>query len=189
MCLGLATGYREPADKKECTYADLKQIHFPENIIDTELTSDDFLKALEYVKEYEKAIKEEQAIVNNGDEFHIEALKVCEVVKQALVIATKAIEDYNRQQAEIERLEEENRLLSENADTAFQDGLNEAQDLYAEQIKGEIKDEAIKEFAERLKEKIYIARFNLSRKNEFSVTTIDPAEIDSLLKEMVGEDK
>lgn len=84
MCLGLATGYREPADKKECTYADLKQIHFPENIIDTELTSDDFLKALEYVKEYEQAIKEEQDFLKNGDEFHVEALKVCEVVKQAL---------------------------------------------------------------------------------------------------------
>lgn len=84
MCLGLATGYREPTENKERTYADLKQTHFPENKIDTEITSDDFLKALEYVKEYEQAIKEEQDFLKNGDEFHVEALKVCEVVKQAL---------------------------------------------------------------------------------------------------------
>ena len=41
-------------------------------------------EALDWVEDYEKVIKEEQAIVNNGDEFHVEALKVCEVVKQAL---------------------------------------------------------------------------------------------------------
>ena len=57
----------------------------------------------------------------------------------------------NRQKAEIERLNIENEILSKNADTAFQDGLNEAQDLYAEQVKAEIKAEAIKEFAVRLK--------------------------------------
>ena len=56
--------------------------------------------------------------------------------------------------AEIEKLQKENYLLSENADTAFQDGLNEAQELYALQVEGEIKSEAIKEFAERLKEEI-----------------------------------
>ena len=84
MCLGLATGYREPTENKERTYADLKFTHFPENKIDTELTSEDFLKALEYVKEYEKAIKEEQAFLNNGDEWHIKALQVLEVVEQAL---------------------------------------------------------------------------------------------------------
>ena len=52
---------------------------------------------------------------------------------------------------EIARLKLENEILSKNADTAFQDGLNEAQDLYAEQVKAEIKSEAYKEFAEHLK--------------------------------------
>lgn len=56
----------------------------------------------------------------------------------------------NRQREEIERLQKGNKLLSENADTAFQDGLNEAQELYALQVEGEIKSEAIKDFAERL---------------------------------------
>ncbi len=48
--------------------------------------------------------------------------------------------------AEVERLRRENEILSKNADTAFQDGLNEAQDLYREQVKSEISAEAIKEF-------------------------------------------
>ena len=67
------------------------------------------------------------------------------------------------QKEEIVRLEYENEILSKNADTAFQDGLNEAQDLYAEQIKDEIKSEAIKECAERLKEKVENVRKKYQR--------------------------
>lgn len=40
--------------------------------------------------------------------------------------------------SEVEQLRLENQILSQNADTAFQDGLNEAQDLYAEQIRSEV---------------------------------------------------
>lgn len=83
----------------------------------------------------------------------------------------------NRQKAEIERLNIENEILSKNADTAFQDGLNEAQDLYAEQVKAEIKSESIKEFAVRLK---------CGVPQETGV--IRCSDIDNLLKEMVGED-
>lgn len=50
----------------------------------------------------------------------------------------------------IKKLKQENIILSRDADTAFQDGLNEAQDLYAEQVKTEVKSEAIKEFARKL---------------------------------------
>ena len=60
-----------------------------------------------------------------------------------------------QQKAEIKRLKTENKILSKNADTAFQDGLNEAQDLYREQVKHEAKAEAIKEFADRLKEQTH----------------------------------
>lgn len=63
-------------------------------------------------------------------------------------IVTDALNLINRQQAEIERLKRENKILSINADNAFQDGLNEAQDLYAEQVKNEVRAEAIKEFAD-----------------------------------------
>lgn len=80
------------------------------------------------------------------------------------------------QKEEIVRLEYENEILSKNADTAFQDGLNEAQDLYAEQVKDEIKSEAIKEFAERLKKELGFGHY------------IQPDQIDNLVKEMVGEE-
>ena len=59
-----------------------------------------------------------------------------------------------RQKAEIERLKRENEILSVNADTAFQDGLNEARDLYATEVENEIKAEAVREFADKLKENI-----------------------------------
>ena len=47
--------------------------------------------------------------------------------------------------SEVEQLRLENSILSQNADTAFQDGLNEAQDLYAEQIKTEVAREIFEE--------------------------------------------
>lgn len=65
-----------------------------------------------------------------------------------------ALDLINRQKAEIKSLKREAAILSENADSAFQDGLNEAQDLYASQIRGEARAEAIKEFAEAYKEQI-----------------------------------
>ena len=72
---------------------------------------------------------------------------VREIVKNAFNLI-------NRQKAEIERLKRKNEILSVNADTAFQDGLNEARDLYATEVENEIKVEAVREFAERLKENI-----------------------------------
>ena len=48
------------------------------------------------------------------------------------------------------------------------------------------KSEAIKEFAEKIKSKIYTAHFG-SIKKGFTVTTINPSDIDNLVKEMVGE--
>lgn len=84
-------------------------------------------------------------------------------------------ETIHRQASEIEKLNIENEILSINADTAFQDGLNEAQALYAEQVKDEIKSEAIKEFAVRLK---------CGVPKETGV--IRCSDIDNLVKEMVG---
>ncbi len=45
-------------------------------------------------------------------------------------------------------MQKENKILSRNADTAFQDELNERRELFTPEIKAE----AYKEFAERLKE-------------------------------------
>ena len=93
-----------------------------------------------------------------------------------------ALDLINRLQAENERLTKENTILSQNADTAFQDGLNEAQDLYAEQVKTEIKAEAYKEFAEKVK-KNQRKLFNyIYSEDGFG------AIVDNLLKELVGDD-
>ena len=82
----------------------------------------------------------------------------------------------NRLQADIERLKNKNEILSINADTAFQDGLNEAQGLYAEQVKAEV----IKEFAERLKDESFVD-------DGYYCDIVLVDDIDGLLKAMVGD--
>ena len=84
---------------------------------------------------------------------------------------------------------EEARWLLENGVkiTAFQDGLNEAQDLYAEQVKTEIKHEAYKEFSERLKERaeteIYEDYEPSGKPIYYKYQMVDVDEIDNLVKE------
>ena len=78
------------------------------------------------------------------------------------------------------RLLKENQILSTNADTAFQDGLNEAQDLYAEQIRKEIKAEAVKELMFNLDNEISTYISNGKGLNVY-------AWLKNYVKEMVGE--
>ena len=100
-------------------------------------------------------------------------------------IASGILDLIKRQKTEIEKLKRENEILTINADTAFQDGLNEAQDLYAEQVKTEIKSEAIKEFAERLKE--YSRELQIT--TDTSLLIVGVGRIDNLVKEMTeGEE-
>ncbi len=90
----------------------------------------------------------------------------------------------NRQKAEIEKLKSENEILSYNADNAFQEGLNECRELF----EPEIKSEAYKEFADRLKMNITINNTNdgyLDYSVDYHCLMED---IDDLVKEMVGED-
>lgn len=82
----------------------------------------------------------------------------------------------HKQKAKIEKLKKENEILSRNADNAFQEGLNECRELF----EPEIKAEAYKEFADKLKGKIIDAPFPI-------ICTIDM--LDNLLKEMVGEEE
>ena len=65
-----------------------------------------------------------------------------------------ALDLINRQKAEIERLKKKNKILIKNADTAFQDGLDENRDLFKKEVEPEIRAEAIKEFAERIKKEL-----------------------------------
>lgn len=53
-----------------------------------------------------------------------------------------------------QQLQKDNFIANENADAAFQEGLNEAQDLYAEQVKSEAEAKVIEDFVEKLKDKI-----------------------------------
>lgn len=130
-------------------------------------TDEEVIKALDTVSYGGHSCVKCKFKISNGDDRC--GLKGCNICRLALDLI-------NRQKTEIERLETENKILSENADTAFQEGLNEAQDLYAEQIKNEIRAEAIKEFADKLKKKIF----------PFPFAKI--SEIDNLVKEMT-EDK
>ena len=106
-----------------------------------------------------------------------------------------ALDLINRQKAEIEKLKSENEILSRNADNAFQEGLNECRELF----EPEIKVEAYKEFAERLKEKVENVRKKYQRlcreqgEKEDEIIEIHCKGIikliNNLLKEMVGEEE
>ena len=122
------------------------------------------------IKAFAKAMRENPCKDSNGN-------VICspELWEMVASIIENSGETIYRQKAEIKRLKWEAAILSENADSAFQDGLNEAQDLYASQIRGEVRAEAIKDFAERLKkEACYFSR------------AVAIEDIDNLVKEMTG---
>lgn len=102
-------------------------------------------------------------------------------VNRAITMREKTLQIVEGLQAEIERLKAQNDILSKNADTAFQDGLNEAQQLYADQIKIELKAKAVKEFAERLKAEVDGWYYDLT---DFGDTIDALADIDNLVKEL-----
>ena len=129
MCLGLATGYREPTDKNERTYADLKFTHFPEksggsgDLIDSDtkgMTNKEIIKAKELIKMLQEAYT---AYYNTskGIPYNID-----EILRESAFCLENCLNEINRQQAQIDRL------------------LQKLQQPQAE---------AIKEFAESLKEK------------------------------------
>ena len=92
--------------------------------------------------------------------------------------ANAALDLINRQKAEIKELKRKNEILSRNADNAFQDGLNECRELF----EPEIKAEAYKEFAERLKGYATQGFWE-------SDAYIGVEQIDDLLKEIISENK
>ena len=98
---------------------------------------------------------------------------------------TNAAGSIKCRKAEIEKLKAENRILSRNADTAFQDGLDERRELF----ELEIKAEAYKEFAEKLKKrKGLFHNLGLSKAGDYYAVAVEVSTIDDLLKEMVGEE-
>lgn len=115
----------------------------------------------------------------------------------------------NRQKAEIERLksmnqakldcihdlQNENEILSRNADTAFQDGLNERRDLFAPEIKAE----AYKEFAEKAKENFQNLEYSadtdrktvkveeMKEQINWVLHSVAAETLDNILEELVGK--
>ena len=103
---------------------------------------------------------------------------VLDLIKRQQAEIEICAETIKRQDKEIERLKKENKILSKNADTAFQDGLNEAQDLYAEQVKNEVRTKAIKEFAEKLKSEYSKPDLLL----EQNIIVIEECELNEIVK-------
>lgn len=93
-----------------------------------------------------------------SDEDWIKACKKCPLTEECKIgngsiLDRYALDIINRQKKEIGRLKRKNTILSKNADTAFQDGLDENRDLFKKEVEPEIRNEAIKEFAKFLIEK------------------------------------
>lgn len=88
-------------------------------------------------------------------------------------------------------LRRKNNILSRNADTAFQDGLNESREVYKSEVKSEVKAEICQEFADKLKAKaereIYTDVDVNGKSLEYEYFYIDTEDIDDTLKEIAAE--
>lgn len=98
-------------------------------------------------------------------------------------VLSAALDLINRQKAEIERLESASNekffqwnILAEKTKQHYADLYNEAKDI--------LKAEAVKEFAERLKEK----SFKTIRNYGLTKDVVEVSTINNLVKEMVGDD-
>lgn len=147
----------------------------------------------EVIKALNIALQTESNVIN------VRLQDECESNPFYSAIAKYALDLLKRQKTEIERLksmnqakldrihnlQKENEILSRNADTAFQDGLNERRDLFAPEIKAE----AYKEFAT----KIYQAFAVENTRDgclDFTLNYTRLMEcVDNVLKELVGDDK
>ena len=134
-----------------------------------------FSEELPYFKERIKEVFDNYDNPNgNEDPLHIS------VLRDSKRIVRKAEEEINRQQAEIEQLKFEiAKLLPKGCPYAIQVEVSN-------KLETQIKSEAIKEFAERLKD--HSRRMQSSDfSGEFWDRAVLVTDIDNLIKEMVGE--
>lgn len=118
-------------------------------MINKRYTDEEILKALEC------------CLCDNSECLQCQNKELCEMERDELAVRTldlisSKVLEIDRLKAEIKRLHKENKILSRNADTAFQDGLNECRELFAPEIKAE----AYKTFAEKLKEEFLNLQYN-----------------------------
>ena len=101
-----------------------------------------------------------------------------DVLRDSNRVVRKAEEETTRQQAEIEQLKFEiAKLLPEGCPYATQVEVSN-------KLESQIKSEAVKEFAERLKEK----SFKTIRNYGLTKDVVEVCDIDNLVKEMIGEE-
>lgn len=93
----------------------------------------------------------------------------------------------NRQQQEIERLKEDIDVLkSELNDCECKNYDLENHKIYSESVMGKVRAEAIRQFAEKLKEKMNNLVAYKTKKRDYYI--VSKKFIDNLVKEMVGAD-
>lgn len=168
------------------------------------MTDNKIKKALEWLEEIKGFCSSEEKYIYattlvdliNSQQAEIERLR--KEVNLVSIQFQDLQERYEEAQAEIERLksmnqskldtihdlQSQNKILSKNADTAFQEGLNERRDLFGSEIKAKV----VKEFAERLKEKSGKMEMVCSGALVQRDYTISEEILDNLVKEMVGEE-
>lgn len=131
-----------------------------------------FSEELPYFKERIKEVFDNYHNLNGGED----PLYIA-VLRDGYRIVRKAEEEITRQQTEIEQLKfEMAKLLPEGCPYAIQ---VEA----SNKLEAQIKSEAVKEFAERLKEK----SFETIRNYGLTKDVVEVCDIDNLVKEMLGE--
>ena len=131
-----------------------------------------FSEELPYFKERIKEVFDNYHNLNGGED----PLYIA-VLRDSNRIVRKAEEEITRQQTEIEQLKFEiAKLLPEGCPYATQVEVSN-------KLESQIKSEAVKEFAERLKEK----SFKTIRNYGLTKDVVEVCDIDNLVKEMVGE--
>ena len=130
-----------------------------------------FSEELPYFKERIKEVFDNYHNLNGGED----PLYIA-VLRDSYRIVRKAEEEITHQQAEIEQLKFEiAKLLPEGCPYATQVEVSN-------KLEAQIKSEAVKEFAERLKEKSFQSFGNYGLTKD----VVEVCDIDNLVKEMVG---
>ncbi|MBQ8574804.1 MAG: hypothetical protein IJ447_02005 [Clostridia bacterium] len=106
--------------------------------------------AIQYFSNHIKILNS-MAVSPDDKEYYEKLSRIYETALDALITVQKQEEEIKRFEAEIDELLKKNKILSNNADTAFQDGLNENQALFEKEI--------LIEFNKKLEEKTGF-RFN-----------------------------
>ena len=138
------------------------------------MTDNEIIKAL-------KDLIKQQA---DGYQTHLEhGGKRDECYEKFLAIMERLIEMFDRQKAEIERLEKDRKENFEMWKKLCEQAEEKHEKMFQE-AKATIRPKAIKEFAERLKNKLTACSKTVDGECEYLIRDYD---IDNLVKEMVGD--